>query len=107
MDFSIEELKVQDSIGCCITNEGELKYFVNGQDRGVGWKNVPTDRPLWGFADLYGLTRKVKSEFTFGERVVSQMMYLQCSAMIHSHCHKYRSMESGFPLINRCILPMC
>lgn len=67
LNFSIEELKAGDSVGCRVTKEGSLEFYVNGIQRGVGWENLPTEVPLWGFADLYGLTRKVKSEFVFGE----------------------------------------
>ena len=67
LDFSIEELKIGDSVGCCVTKTGDLQYYVNGVMKGIGWDGLPTDQLLWGFADLYGLTRKVKSEFVFGE----------------------------------------
>lgn len=67
MDFNLESLKVGQSIGCCVTREGELRYFINGVDQGIAWTGLPTDRPMWGFADIYGLARKIKSEFLFGE----------------------------------------
>lgn len=33
----------------------------------MGWTGLPLDKPIWGFADIYGLARKIKSEFVFGE----------------------------------------
>ena len=67
MDFNLESLKVGQSVGCCVNKEGELRYFINGVDQGVAWTGLPTDKPMWGFADIYGLARKIKSEFLFGE----------------------------------------
>ena len=67
VDFNLETLSVGQSIGCSVNKEGELRYFVDGVDKGVGWTGLPTDKPLWGFADIYGLARKIKSEFVFGE----------------------------------------
>ena len=31
------------------------------------YMGVPIDKPLWGFADIYGLARKIKSEFLCGK----------------------------------------
>ena len=67
VDFNLESLKVGQSIGCSINKDGELKYFVNGVDQGVAWTGLPTNKPVWGFADIYGLSRKIKSEFLCGE----------------------------------------
>lgn len=67
VDFNLESLKIGQSIGCCINKEGELRYFINGVDQGVAWTGLPTDKPMWGFADIYGLARKIKSEFLFGK----------------------------------------
>lgn len=71
VDFNLEQLRVGQTIGCVINKEGEMKYFVDGKEPGyVGWSGVPTDRPLWGFADIYGLARKIKSEFLCGELII-------------------------------------
>ncbi len=68
MDFNLESLRVGQAISCCVNKEGELKYHVDGKDPGyLGWTGLPTDRPLWGFADIYGLARKIKSEFLCGK----------------------------------------
>jgi len=66
VDFNLESLRIGQSVGCMVNKSGELKYFVDGADMGVAWTNVPTDKPLWGFADIYGLARKIQSEFQFG-----------------------------------------
>lgn len=67
VDFNLESLRVGQSVGCLINKEGELHYFVDGKDQGVAWTGVPIDRPMWGFADIYGLARKIKSEFLCGK----------------------------------------
>ena len=67
LDFNLESLRVGQTIGCCVNKDGELRYFVDGVDQGVGWTGLPTDKPFWGFADIYGLARKIKSEFVFGK----------------------------------------
>ena len=71
MEFNLETLSVGQSIGCCVSKNGELRYFVDGVDQGIGWTGLPTDKPFWGFADIYGLARKIRSEFVFGKQVVS------------------------------------
>ena len=78
MDFNLESLRVGQSIGCLVNKEGELRYFVDGKDQGVGWTGLPTDKPLWGFADIYGLARKIKSEFLCGE-------FAECSYPVLCH----------------------
>ncbi len=66
MDFNLESLRVGQTVSCCVNKQGELRYYIDGQDQGLGWSGVPTDKPLWGFADIYGLARKIKSEFLCG-----------------------------------------
>ena len=65
--FNICNLNVGDSVGCRVTKDGSLAFYVNDVSIGVGWENLPTTVPLWGFADVCGRTTKIKSEFCFGE----------------------------------------
>ena len=67
VDFNLESLRVGQTIGCLVNKQGELRYYIDGQDQGVGWRGLPTDKPMWGFADIYGLARKIKSEFLCGK----------------------------------------
>lgn len=67
VDFNLESLRVGQSVACSINKEGELHYFIDDDDKGVGWTGLPLDKPIWGFADIYGLARKIKSEFVFDE----------------------------------------
>ena len=71
MDLNLESVRVGQTIGCSVNKDGELHYFVDGKDRGIGWTGLPIDVPLWGFADIYGLARKIKSLFIFGEFLCS------------------------------------
>ena len=63
MNFSTADLLLGDIVGCCVTKKGRLEYFVNGKNKGIGWGGLPTDKPLWGFADLSGKTDHVESQF--------------------------------------------
>lgn len=67
VDFNLESLRVGQSVACSINKDGELHYYIDDDDKGVGWTGLPLDKPIWGFADIYGLARKIKSEFVFGE----------------------------------------
>ena len=67
VNFNLENLKVGQSVGCCVTRNGEMRYFIDGVDRGIVWTGLPTNRLMWGVADIYGLARKIMSEFFFGE----------------------------------------
>ena len=65
MNFNLDNLKVGQSVGCCVTR-WELRYFIDGVDQGIAWTGLPTNRPLWGVVDIH-YTTKIKSEFFFGE----------------------------------------
>ena len=56
-----------DSIGCCITRDGDLEIYINGQKKATGWHNVPVDKPLWGTVEIYWKARTIQSEFYCGE----------------------------------------
>ena len=79
VDFNLESLRVGQTVGCRVTKEGDLHYYIDDDDKGVGWSGLPTDKPMWGFADIYGLARKIKSEFVFGELIVQEPFLLSLS----------------------------
>ena len=60
INLSLHLLRVGQTVGCLVNTAGELHYYVDGEDRGVGWEGMPQDRPLWGFVDLYGWVTKIK-----------------------------------------------
>ena len=63
MNRNLDKLKVGQSVGCCVTRNGELRYFIDGVDQNIVWTGLPTNRPLWGIADIYGFAIKIKSAF--------------------------------------------
>ena len=70
VEFNVEELKVGDTVGCSIHEDGTLHYYVNGTDRGVSWNDkLPTNQAMYGFADVYGAVRKIRSLFHYGKCV--------------------------------------
>ena len=66
MYFNLNKLEVGQSVGCCVTRNGELRYFIDGVDQNIVWTGFPTNRRLWGVATIAGKTL-IKSEFFFGE----------------------------------------
>ena len=56
-------LKSGLSLGCVVNEKGDLHYFVDGKDQGLACADLPTDKPLWGVADIYARATKIKSEF--------------------------------------------
>lgn len=60
LNFNIEELNAGDAVGCQVTKDGCLLFSLNGTQMCMGWQNLPTNVPLWGFADLYGRTTKIR-----------------------------------------------
>ena len=77
LNISTEDLKEGDSIGLCISRDGDFEIYINGQKRAVGWRNVPTDKPLWGVVDIYHDAKTIQSEFYCGE-LYSESLRLQC-----------------------------
>ena len=67
INFALEDLVEGDSIGCMVTSNGELHYYLNGEFQCVGWTGLPTDRLYWGVVDLHGSVTKIKSEFAFSK----------------------------------------
>ena len=90
MDFNLESLRVGQTVGCSVNKEGELHYFIDDTDKGVGWTGLPTDKPMWGFADIYGLARKIKSEFVFGKFCLPVSPLILSLSLSHTHTHTHR-----------------
>ena len=80
--LSRESLKKGDSLGCCITRDGDLEIYINGKERAVGWRNVPVDKPLWGVVDMYGNGVTIQSEFYCGELYSYNITVSTCSLSI-------------------------
>lgn len=55
-EFNLDELREGDRVGMMRKANGNLHYFINGQDQGVAASKVGQS---WGVIDLYGMTIKV------------------------------------------------
>ncbi len=60
VDFNLESLRVGQTVSCQVNKTGELHYFVDGKEQGVGWNGLPVDKPLWGIADIFGRATKIR-----------------------------------------------
>lgn len=56
-EFNLDELREGDRVGMMRKANGNLHYFINGQDQGIASERV--SQTLWGVIDLYGMTIKV------------------------------------------------
>lgn len=56
-EFNLDELREGDRVGMMRKANGNLHYYINGQDQGVAAQRVA--QTLWGVIDLYGMTIKV------------------------------------------------
>ena len=46
------QLKVGHTMGVFVTEEGNLHFTINRVDKGIAWRNVPTDHPLYVVINL-------------------------------------------------------
>lgn len=56
-EFNLDELREGDRVGMQRKANGNLHYYINGQDQGIAAQRVA--QTLWGVIDLYGMTIKV------------------------------------------------
>lgn len=56
-EFNLDELREGDRVGMMRKSNGNLHYYINGQDQGVAATRV--SQTMWGVIDLYGMTIKV------------------------------------------------
>lgn len=54
---SLEWLRVGDKIGMKRTHEGNLKFYINGEDMGIAVSNIP--EMVYAVIDLFGNTVSV------------------------------------------------
>ena len=45
-------LKVGHTMGVFVTVEGNLHFTINGVDKGIAWRSLPTDNPLYVVINL-------------------------------------------------------
>ena len=69
MRFSTSALVEGDSVGVRVSKNGDVQYYVNGQNKGRGFQHLPQHQDLWGVVYLrYGT--KIQSEFYLGEEML-------------------------------------
>lgn len=56
-EFNLDELREGDRVGMMRKTNGNLHYYINGQDQGIASTRV--SQTMWGVIDLYGMTIKV------------------------------------------------
>ena len=66
MSFSTNTLVDGDSAGVRVSENGDVQYYVNGQNKGRMFQNLPRHQDLWGVVFLWS-DAKIQSEFHCGE----------------------------------------
>ena len=69
ISFSTEDLDEGDSVGVRFCENGDVHYYVNGQNKGRMFQHLPQHQDLWGVVCLWYST-KIQSEFYFGEEML-------------------------------------
>ena len=68
VEFNLGNLKVSDTIGCSIHEDGTLHFYVNGKDKGVSWYDkLPVNQTVYGIVDVYGKVTKIRSLYHYGK----------------------------------------
>ena len=60
LKVNLYSLRKGRTVGCMVSREGELHVYIDGVDNGIVWTGLPTNKPLWGVADVYGCTKKIQ-----------------------------------------------
>ena len=69
LKFNINSLRRGQTVGCMVSREGELHAYIDSVDNGIVWTGLPTHKPFWGWAEVYGRTKKI--QFVSGEWLLS------------------------------------
>ena len=81
MSFSTFGLVKGDSVGVRVSGNGDVHYYVNGQNKERVFQHLPQHQDLWGVVYLSRGT-KIQSEFHFGEVLVNFMgTYMPCMCL--------------------------
>ena len=65
VQFNTRDLKVCDTIACSVDSDGNLRYYVNGIDRGIFRDELPTNQAMYGVVDVRGRHNKIRSLFHY------------------------------------------
>ena len=53
-------LREGQTVGCMVSREGELHVYIDGVNKGIVLTGLPTHKPFWGVADVFGRTKRIK-----------------------------------------------
>ena len=65
VQFKTRDLKVGDTIACSVDSDGNLRYYVNGIDRGICLDKLPTNQAMYGVVDVSWRHNKIRSLFHY------------------------------------------
>ena len=66
--FNTYRLKVGDTIGCSVHDDGTLHYYINGIDKGISWDDkLPTNQTMYGVVGVWGRHKSIRSLFHYGK----------------------------------------
>ena len=65
LGLSIQDLCQNHSAGVCVDKNGDMEYYVNGQNKGVVLHKLPQHEDLWGVVIPFP-GAEVQSEFHLG-----------------------------------------
>ena len=60
LKVNLDSLREGQTVGCMVSREGELHVYIDGVDKGIVWTRLPTHKPFWGVADVFGSTTKIQ-----------------------------------------------
>jgi hypothetical protein len=80
MSFSTRDLVKGDSVGVRVSENGDVQYYVNGQNKRRAIQHLPQHQDLWGVVFLIGGT-KIQSEFSFGVPSLKDLCLRSCSLL--------------------------
>ena len=65
LQFNTRDIKVGDTIACSVDSDGNLRYYVDGIDRGICWDKLPTNQAMYGVVDVGWRHNKIRSLFHY------------------------------------------
>ena len=99
LNIGTHDLTSEDSVGVQVSENGDVYYYVNGQEKGVVFPNLPQHQDLWGVVYLLRATT-IQSEFHWGE----EMVYVKYIHHIRSLIDCYMSAYPVFNVMHMYIL---
>ena len=60
LKVNLYSLKVGQTVGCMVSEEGELHVYIDGVDNGIVWTGLPAYKAFWGSAEVCDCTTKIQ-----------------------------------------------